>query len=137
MEKGAEQLTSENFSMLKSYSGIECDNITGVRLEHIERKNYAVIYFDGLEDIETFAEEHILYEYGDVAEDIRLKIYPYKNDASEYVFAKGYVNIDNPNIYCYVYEYDEEYYAEYHSDRVTPEFSSLFRDSEKNQYFMQ
>ena len=128
------ELTAEQKDIISEYAAIDSTDIKGIRLERVNRNSTITVYFDKIGDIETFAEDKILYEYGDVVEDLRVEIYPYDNENAEYAYAYSYVNIDNPNIYCYVYEFDEESYADYYSDELTSEISTLFMDSEKIYY---
>lgn len=124
-------LTDEQKQIISEYASIDSTDIKGIRLERVNRNSIITVYFYNAGDIETFAEERILYEYGDVVEDLRVEIYPYENEIAEYAYAYSYVNIDDPNIYCYVYEFEGESYADFYSDELTSEISTLFMDIEK------
>ena len=125
------QLTDEQKGIISDYASIDCTDITAVKLKRVNRSSVVTVYFENTGDPETFAEERIMFEYGDVVEDLRIEIFPYGNETVEFVYASSYVNIDNPNVYCHVYEFNGENYAEYHSDELTSEISALFMDAEK------
>lgn len=127
-------LTEEQKGIISEYTSIDMTDITAVRLDRINRSSTVTVYFENAGDIESFSEEKVLYEYGDVVEDLRIEIYPYGNDIPEYVYASSYVNIDDPNVYCHFYEYGGNTFAEYHSPEMTSEISVLFMDSEKIYY---
>lgn len=124
-------LTDEQKNVISEYASIDSTDISSVKLERVNRISTVTVYFNNIGNIETFAEEKLLYEYGDVVEDLRIEIYPYGNETPEYAYASSYVNIDNPNIYCYVYEFEGESHADYYSDELTSEISTLFMDIEK------
>lgn len=124
-------LNESQLEYLTEYTMVECDAVKGITLTHINRASTIAITYENVGDREVFTENCILYEYGDVVSDIRREIYPYGNSIPEYVYAEAYVNIENPEICCYVYEYDGATFAEYTSDEITSEISALFMNSEK------
>ncbi len=93
------------------------------------------VLFSGIGGKESFAENGIAFEYGDIAEDIRTEFYPYPENPSlaEYAYAARYVDIDDPNRYISVFEYDGELYAEYtHIGKSLPsDVRAFFADGEK------
>ena len=126
---GGDMLTEEQLDIAADFSGVSWDKIDHIRLDRVGGKTSAVICY--CETGEDFADTAIMYEYGDIAEDIRTEIYPHGNDVPEYVFADSYVDIENPARYCLLYSYNGENFAEYHSDNVSSEFSALFMGAEK------
>lgn len=124
-------LSESQLEYLTEYTMVECDTVKDITLTRINRKSMIEITYENVGDREAFTENCILYEYGDVVSDIRREIYPYGNGTPEYVYAEAYVNIDDPEISCYVYEYNGVAFAEYTSDEITSEISALFMDSEK------
>ena len=131
MEIDGKSLTEEQKSIISEYASIDSTDIKGIRLERVNKISTVTVFFYNIDDIENFAEGHILYEYGDVVDDLRIEIYPYENEISEYAYACSYVNIDDPSIYCYVYEFEGEGYADYYSNEMTSEISTIFMDAEK------
>lgn len=93
------------------------------------------VLFSGIVDKERFAENGIVFEYVDLAEDIRTEFYPYPENPSlaEYAYAARYVDINDPNRYISVFEYDGELYAEYtHIGKNLPsDVRAFFADGEK------
>lgn len=93
------------------------------------------VLFSGIVDKERFAENGIVFEYGDIAEDIRTEFYPYPENPSlaEYAYAARYVDINDPNRYISIFEYDGELYAEYtHIGKNLPsDVRAFFADGEK------
>lgn len=93
------------------------------------------VLFSGIVDKERFAENGIVFEYGDIAEDIRTEFYPYPENPSlaEYAYAARYVDINDPNRYIFVFEYNGEIYAEYtHIGKNLPsDVRAFFADGEK------
>ena len=93
------------------------------------------IVFSGIEDEESFSENGMDFEYGDVEEDIRISFYPYEEnpDYAEYVYADKYVNINDPVGEVYLFKWEGNLYAEY-SERGTSmlyNMSELFSGQEK------
>lgn len=131
MTVSGDKLSEEQLDIAADFSGISWDKIDHIRLDKTNGKTSAVICFRETGAPEDFADMAIMYEYGDIAEDIRTEIYPYGNGVPEYVFADSYVNIDDPSRYCLVYSYNGEDFAEYHSDTVSSEFAALFMGAEK------
>lgn len=126
-----DELTEEQLEITANFANISWDKIDYIRLDRIGGKNSAVICFRETGEPEDFADAAIMYEYGDIAEDIRVEIYPHGNNIPEYVYADSYVDIEDPARYCLIYSYNEEYFAEYHSDNVSSEFAALFMNAEK------
>lgn len=131
MTVSGDKLSEEQLDIAADFSGISWDKVDHIRLDKTNGKTSAVICFRETGAPEDFADMAIMYEYGDIAEDIRTEIYPYGNGVPEYVFADSYVNIDDPSRYCLVYSYNGEDFAEYHSDTVSSEFAALFMGAEK------
>ncbi|MBP1561578.1 MAG: hypothetical protein J6C96_10135 [Oscillospiraceae bacterium] len=94
----------------------------------------ASLLFSGVPDEESFAESGIVFEYGDIVEDIRTEIYPYRENPAfaEYVYADRYVDIDNPNRFISVFEFNGSLYAEYKEiGEISEETKMLFSSGEK------
>ncbi len=94
-----------------------------------------MVLFSGIDDKESFAENCIVFEYGDIAEDIRTGFYPYPENPAlaEYAYAARYVDINDPNRYISVFEHGGELYAEYtHIGKsLPPDVKAFFADGEK------
>lgn len=131
MTVSGDRLSEEQLDIAADFSGISWDKVDHIRLDRTDGNTSAVICFRETGAPEDFADMAIMYEYGDISEDIRTEIYPYGNSVPEYVFADSYVNIDDPSRYCLVYSYNGENFAEYHSGTVSSEFAALFRGAEK------
>lgn len=93
------------------------------------------VLFSGIVDEGGFAEDGIAFEYGDLLEDIRTEFYPYPENPSiaEYAYATRYVDINDPNRYISVFEYDGKLYVEYtHIGKSLPsDVRAFFADGEK------
>ncbi len=85
-----------------------------------------IILYSDETDEEKFAADSINFEYGNTVEDYR-----YKNVFNEFVFGTVYVYIDDPEIYCVVYEYEDKVYAEYNTDEIKAEVMKMIRSGEK------
>lgn len=123
--------SAEQLENIKEFAEIDSDNISDVRLERVNNKSTVFITYKDIGDPEEFAENVIMYEYGNIAEDIRTEIYPHGDRTVEYVFADSYVNIDDPTVYCMIYDYNGETYAQFRSENITSEISALFMGAEK------
>lgn len=93
------------------------------------------ILFSGIDDFDNFAENGILFEYGNAVEDVENEFYIYNNGVllSERVIATKYVNNDNPNNEILIFEYEDKMYAEFHEYGVLvpTEVKILFDGCEK------
>ena len=93
------------------------------------------ILFLGTADTEDFAENVILFSYGNPIEDVSTEIYPYTENPTraEYANAIKYVNIDDPNDEILIFEYEDVTYVKYqtYGYSVPAEIKILFRDCEK------
>lgn len=125
------ELSAEELEAVKKYTKIDSDAFSKIRIDRINMQNCITVYYENTDSADKFADNCICYEYGNVVEDIRTEIYPYQNTIPEYVFASSYVNIDDPNVYCLLYSYEDINYAEYHSNVHSSEISAIFMDSEK------
>ncbi|MDE7280082.1 MAG: hypothetical protein K2N26_10215, partial [Oscillospiraceae bacterium] len=94
-----------------------------------------LVLFSGIADEEYFAENCINFEYGDIVEDIRTEFYPYRENpsAAEYAYATRYVDINDPNRYISVFDYNGVIYAEYTclGNSLSPDVKAFFADGEK------
>lgn len=132
-----ETVSEESLTSLYDICGISSDSgieFEGARLRK-EGGFETLILFSGIEDEDYFAENYINFEYGDVAEDIRTEFYPYRENPSlaEYAYADRYVDIDDPNRYISVFEYDGEICAEYTyiGKSLPSDVRTFFADGEK------
>lgn len=123
--------SAEQLEIVKSYTEIDCDNISEAVFSRTNGRASVVIYYENIEDTQDFAENRINFEYGDPEEDVRSEIYPYGNSVPEYVYGERYVNIGDPGISCLIYEYDDDFYAKYRSTNVSTEITALFSGTEK------
>lgn len=93
------------------------------------------VLFSRIGGMESFAENGIAFEYGDIAEDIRTEFYPYPENPSlaEYAYAARYVDINDPNRYISVFEYNGELYAKYTliGQNLPSDVKAFFADGEK------
>lgn len=124
-------LSEEQFEIIREYADIDYDEIIKITFESIDRHNSISIIYSGIEEPEDFIENCILFEYGDPEQDIRTEVKIIDNEIVEYAFADKYVDIDEPSSCCLVYEFEGQYYAEYHSSEIPPEIYSIFRNSDK------
>lgn len=131
-------LSSELLEMQYDYACIskECD--IEYENSYIEKngEGYMLsILFSGIDDIDNFSENGILFEYGNAVEDVENDICIYDNDIllSERVMATKYVNNDNPNNEILIFEYEDKLYAEFHEygTFVPTEVKILFDGCEK------
>lgn len=131
MKVDGSAFSAEQLENIKEFAKIDSDSISDVRLERVNNKSTVFITYKDIGDPEEFAENVIMYEYGNIAEDIRTEIYPHGDRTVEYVFADSYVNIDDPTVYCMIYDYNGETYAQFRSENITSEISALFMGAEK------
>lgn len=124
-------LSEEQFEIIREYTDIENDDIMQIIFESTDRHNSISITYSGIEEPEDFIENCILFEYGDPELDIRTEVKMLDNEIIEYAFADKYVDIDEPSACCLVYEFEGQYYAEYHSSEIPSEIHSIFRNSDK------
>ena len=94
-----------------------------------------LVLFSGIEDEDYFAENCINFEYGDLMEDVRTEFYPYRENPSlaEYAYATRYVDINDPNRYISVFDYNGTLYAEYSQlgSNIASDVKAFFADGEK------
>ena len=102
-----------------SYAKISQEYDLEYRYSELEKNESAYkvsILFTGFDNIEDFAENAIMFEYGNVMENVENEFYvTYYPFSQEYVTAEKYVDNDNPNNEILVFEYDGELYAEFQS----------------------
>lgn len=93
------------------------------------------VLLSGINDTENFADNAILFKYGNPEENIRTEIYPYRGNPmfAEYGYAVKYVNIDDPNSEILVFEYEDKNYVKYmnYGSVVPSDLKSLFSGCEK------
>ena len=130
-------VSEEKLIKLYDICGISeaCDiEFEGARLRKDGGYETAVL-FSGIGGKESFAENVIDFEYGDLVEDIRTEFYPYPENPTlaEYAYAARYVDINDPNRYISVFEYNGELYAEYtYIGKILPsDIKAFFADGEK------
>lgn len=111
-------------------------DISGIIYENIKTGRTITILYSGLESEDAFTVNNINYEYGDIVTDLRIEAFTgngYKY-GKEYVYGNSYVNIENPNCYCVIYERNGQFFAEYHSNVITSEIMAIINTGEKVYY---
>lgn len=131
MTAEASALSEEQLEIIRAYTNIDSNNIVGIIFESTDRHGSISIAYEGIEEPEEFVEDCLLFEYGDPEQDIRTEVKLFDNEIAGYAFADKYVNIDEPSSCCLIYEYEDKYYAEYHSTEITSQIYSIFRNSDK------
>ncbi len=133
-----ENISSETVPMMFDISGLSAENglyIENARLYKYKDGHTASILFSGFDSEEKFAESCILFEYGDLVEDLRIEFFPYEDNPSyaEYAFGTQYVDIENPNRSVSVFEFEDTLYALYtvKGGAVPTEIKAAFSDGEK------
>lgn len=126
-----DNLTAEQLETVKKCTEIDCESISEAVFQRTKGNASFVIYYENIDSEEDFVDNCIKFEYGDPEEDVRSEIYPYGNSVPEYVYGERYVNIGNPDVSCFVFEYNGGIYAEYRSSDVNAEITSLFSGKEK------
>lgn len=132
-----ETVSEESLAELYDICGISA--IQGIEFEGARLRKEGgfevTALFSKIEDEEMFAEKYINFEYGDLLEDIRTEFYPYPENpsAAEYAYAVRYVDINDPNRYISVFEYDDTIYAQYTQmgNSLPPNVKAFFADGEK------
>ncbi len=120
MYRYAEDTTGEMLSLQYEYACVSEEYGLEYRYSMLEKNESGYklsVLFSGIDDAEAFAENGILFEYGNPEENVENEIYPYENvtSVSEYVIATKYVDNDDPNNEMLVFEYDGVTYAEFQS----------------------
>ncbi len=115
-----DNISDELIEMQYKYSSVAEDygvEYLNSRVEYNKAGYKLSILFSGVDDMENFAENGILFDYGNAVEDVENEFYPYNDNPSdcEYVTAIKYVDNDNPNNEILIFEYDNEIYAEFQS----------------------
>lgn len=138
MVQNSEAVSEENLSLYFEESQISEDFgliFENARLTKNESGYILSILFSGAVDTEDFAENGILFNYGDPIEDISTEIYPYIENPTlaEYENAIKYVNIDDPNNEILIFEHEDITYVKYqaYGNIVPADVKILFRDCEK------
>ncbi len=88
------------------------------------------IIYKNIGDAEAFAET-IGFSYGDILEEQRLSIFADETYNEKYVYADVYVNNDDPDFSCLIYDYDGTTYAEFRKTEYDPAVRSAFDNSQK------
>jgi len=134
----SENISTETIPMMFDISGLSAENglsIENARLIKYEDGHAASILFSGFDSEEEFAESCILFEYGDLVEDLRIEFFPYEDNPSyaEYAFGTQYVDIDDPNRSVSVFKFEDTLYALYtvKGGPVPAEIKAAFSDGEK------
>ncbi len=138
MIQNAEGITEELLEQYYEYAfvskeyGLVYENS---RLEKNESGYKVSILFSGVDDIEGFAENGILFEFGNPIEDVDDEFYPYIDNYNlpEYIIATKYVDNDEPSNEMLIFEYEGKLYAEFQSyGAIVPtEVKILFDGCEK------
>ena len=132
-----ETISEEKLTSLYDICGIT--NVQGISFETARLRKEGgfetLVLFSGIDNEEYFAENCINFEYGDLMEDIRTEFYPYRENPSlaEYAYATRYVDINDPNRYISVFDYNGTLYAEYSQlgNNITSDIKAFFSDGEK------
>lgn len=134
----SENVSTERIAETFVIGGISSEHgcvFESARLNKHENGYEFTMIFSGIDDLESFAEEGISFEYGDIESEVRTEIYPYREnpDLAEYVYADKLVDIDSPNREIYLFEYDGSIYAKYaeYGSFVPAEVTGLFYGQEK------
>lgn len=134
----SENVNAERVAETFAIGGISAEQgclFESARLNKHENGYEFTMIFSGIDDLESFAEEGISFEYGDIESEVRTEIYPYREnpDLTEYVYADKLVDIDSPNREIYLFEYDGSIYAKYaeYGSIVPAEITGLFYGQEK------
>lgn len=105
------------------------------RLDKNEGGYTLKIIFSGIADEDTFLENGITFEYGNIEEDVRTEFYPDPKNPNyvEYVYADKLTDIEAPSRELYLFEWNGGNYAEYrqYSAGVPAEVNALFSGREK------
>lgn len=133
----SETVSEEDMTDIYDICGIT--NVQGISFESARLRKEGgfetLILFSGIDDEEYFAENCINFEYGDVVEDIRTEFYPYRENpsAAEYAYAVRYVDINDPNRYISVFDYNGAIYAEYTEigNSLPSDVKTFFANGEK------
>lgn len=138
MLQNADGLTNEHIELQYEYAHISKEYgliYENSRLEKNDSDYKVSILFSGIDDIEAFSENGILFEYGNPILEFEDEFYPYNDNynMSEYIIAIKYVDNDEPNNEILVFEYDGEIYAEFQSygSIIPTEVKILFDGCEK------
>lgn len=131
MTADVSSLSEEQFAIIREYADIDYDEILKITFESTDRHNSISIIYSGIEEPEDFIENCILFEYGDPEQDIRTEVKIFDNEIAEYAFADKYVDIDKPSSCCLIYEFEGQYYAEYHSSEIPSEIYNIFKNNDK------
>lgn len=123
-------ITSEQAESIKKYTNFDFENIEQLILT---RENNAfsaeILYNTG--DYTNFAEDYENYAEDDSDGENRLAVYPYGNSVPEYVYSRYFVNIDAPDMRCYVYEYCGENYLKLTFEDIPDSIKQIFSEHEK------
>lgn len=119
------EITDESDAAVGAYVKFETDNI--VRM--ILTRTRGAYFFEAFVNTNlTFYEDSKIYTEDMSGEDFRLTVYPYGNEVPEYVYARCFVNNDNPGIKCYTYEYGEENYVKIEASSPPKDIIRLFSE---------
>ena len=138
MVQNSEAVNEENLNLYFEESNLSEDFgliFENARLTKNESGYILSIFFSGTVDTEDFAENGILFSYGNPIENVSTEIYPYTENPTraEYADATKYVNIDDPNDEILIFEYEDVTYVKYqtYGYSVPAEIKILFRNCEK------
>lgn len=126
------ELTGEQLTIVEDYTKIKLDENASVdfaRYDKMSDSKIITIRYKNISDKDLFIENNIFYEYGNVVTDYR-----YQTVTGEYVYGDSYVNIENPAVYCILYEIDGDFYAEFKSDEITTEIMTAIKKGERMYY---
>ncbi len=125
-------LSNEQLEYIDEYTGIITDENAKLSYIYYEKTQYGkiiMISYTDIEDLETFTENNITYEYGNIVEYDRYKCKTFYLTCGAEPEALGYVNIENPMIECVVFT--DMAIAEYTSDNFTAEIMNIIKTGEK------
>lgn len=123
-------ITSEQSDIIKDYTGLDFENIEQLILTR-ENNSFSAEILYNTGDYTTFAEDHENYAEDDSDGENRLAVYPYGNSVPEYVYSRYFVNVDSPDMRCYVYEYGGNNYLKLVFDEIPDSIKLIFSEHEK------
>lgn len=126
-----ESITPEQLDLLRDHTEFDFGSIEQMILTK-ENNNISAEILYNTGDYDSFAEDHENYAESDAGEDFRIAVYPYGNSVPEYVYSRYFVNSDDPNMYCYCYEYGGENYVKLYLENVPESVRLIFSKHEKN-----
>ena len=88
------------------------------------------IYVEGIDDAEGFAENNLLFEFGDAVYDSRSGVYYYVGSYTN-EYADVYSSTEPPYVVCRIFAVEDGYAAELTRNDAKSDVYGVFADSEK------